>query len=275
MNPRTVFLGALTLWASVVSCYGQSAVPIQTRLSGAACDIKPGLPSAGVAQFGTQSAFYIAPSRAYGHGVLGDRIEAGAFLIQRPWDPGTCDRVKAPEQSVFEDLTPRLADLNGDGLAEVITINSDFSKGARIAVYGYPDAHADHISLLAVTPHIGTRNRWLAPVGIADFNGDGRMDIAYVDRPHLAKTLRIWSFEDQGLREIAILNGLTNHRIGQDFISGGVRDCGTGPEMVTADANWQTVVATRFEGAQLVRKSLGLFRGAASFKQALACDPVK
>jgi hypothetical protein len=51
---------------------------------------------------------------------------------------------------------------------------------------------------LASTPWIGQRFRWLAPVAAADLDGDGAMELAYVDRPHLARTLRVWRIAFDG-----------------------------------------------------------------------------
>ena len=84
-------------------------------------------------------------------------------------------------------------------------------------------AEGGDLRLVAATPNIGQRNRWLAPVAAADLDGDGATEIAYVDRPHLARRLRIWRFEGGSLTEIAALPGLTNHRIGEAFITGGLR----------------------------------------------------
>jgi len=89
---------------------------------------------------------------------------------------------------VFEDIAPRLANLDGVPGNEIITIRSHQNYGAQVAVYQLAD---NTLKLLASTPYIGTSNRWLAPIGIADLNNDGDMDIAFVDRPHLAKVLRV------------------------------------------------------------------------------------
>ena len=44
--------------------------------------------------------------------------------------------------------------------------------------------------------------------------------------------------------EIAAAPDYSNHRIGQDFITGGMCDCGNGPELVLPDAAWrQTLLA--------------------------------
>ena len=108
-----------------------------------------------------------------------------------------------------------------------------------------------------------------------DLDGDGVVELAYVDRPHLAKTLRVWRYEptsdgETQLREVATWPGVTNHRIGWDYIAGGTRNCGQGPEMVLADAGWNTVVSVRFDGTSLTASEIGPY-SAAAIEAALGC----
>ncbi len=163
-----------------------------------------------------------------------------------------------PDELVFEDTAPRLADLDGDGLPEIIVVQSHQRLGAQLAIYRVAEGEPG-IDMVATTPFIGRPNRWLAPIGAADLDGDGVVEIAYVDRPHLARTLRVWRFETDQLTEIAALEGLTNHRIGEPFITGGIRDCGEGPEMITANAGWTQVMGTRIEGGTLTTRPLAPF----------------
>ncbi|WP_267140265.1 FG-GAP repeat domain-containing protein [Anianabacter salinae] len=200
-----------------------------------------GLASAGDAQTIT-AADYADPTTRYDHGILGDAVEWGTLVLTL--SNGTRRRLVLPESRVFEDVAPRLADLDLDGAPEVIAVETDIARGARLSVY-------DETGLVAATPHIGQTHRWLAPVGAADLDGDGRVEIAYVDRPHLARVLRVWRFEDGALREIAAADGLTNHRIGDPAIAGGLRDCGAGPEMITLDAGWARVMASRLAGGTI------------------------
>lgn len=212
-------------------------------------------------------AGYSDATDRYGHGVLGDAIEAAGLRVEAGLQ-GPCDlAVLLPEHSVFEDTGPRIADLDGDGRNEVIVVETHRDLGAALAVYGLRDGA---LAKIAATPNIGRPFRWLAPVGIADLDGDGAVELAYVDRPHLAKTLRVWRFADGRLTEVAAQGGLTNHRIGEAFITGGIRDCGAGPEMITADARWRRVVATRFDGAELISLRLAPF-SADAVAAALAC----
>ncbi|WP_370229043.1 FG-GAP repeat domain-containing protein [Cognatishimia sp.] len=217
--------------------------------------------SLSVAQAEVISARYADPTDRYAHGVLGDAIEWGTLELRIKNKPRL--RIILPETRVFEDLEPRLFDVDLDGDLEVIVIESNATQGARLAIY-------DENGFVAANPYIGTRNRWLAPVGAADLDGDGKVEIAYIDRPHLAKTLRIWRFENGALSEVAQKAGLTNHRIGQDFISSGIRDCGAGPEMVTADANWRSVVISRFDGRTIQSQAADGFSQSA-LADVLAC----
>ncbi|WP_372610977.1 FG-GAP repeat domain-containing protein [Aquicoccus sp.] len=219
-----------------------------------------------------REARYTEPTTRYPHGALGDDVEWGALeLMLAPCadcsQPGARTvTIRLPETRVFEDLAPRLVDLEGDGRPEVIVVESDMSQGARLAVY-------DETGMIANTPFIGRTNRWLAPVGSADFDGDGVREIAYIDRPHLAKTLRIWSFNrDGGMRHVADVPGLTNHRIGWDYIPGGIRDCGQGPEIITADAGWSRVMVTRFDGKGFASVALGPYRDQDDLGRAMACE---
>ena len=208
------------------------------------------------------AARYTDPTDRYPHGVLGDRLEWGA--LELTLSNGSQRRIVLPQDRVFEDLEPRLADVDLDGDLEVISIESHQLQGARLAIY-------DASGLVAANPYIGTRFRWLAPVAIADLDEDGAIEIAYVDRPHLAKILRVWRFNDSRLFQVASLQGVTNHKIGEDSISGGLRDCGAGPEMVVASRNWGSIVSVKLNAAELVARELGTFEGPQSFTTALAC----
>ena len=208
------------------------------------------------------SARFTEPTTRYPHGVLGDTVEYGALELRT--DTSRTILIRLPETRVFEDTEPRLADLDGDGAPEVLVAESDARLGARLSVYG-----AD--GLVAATDHIGTRFRWLAIAGAADLDGDGLTEIAFVDRPHLAKTLRIFRFEDGALTRIASLPGVTNHRIGEEDIAGGIRTCAGTPEIIVADANWRSVLAVRLDGT-LTARTLFPHEGRQSFARAMSCE---
>ncbi|WP_377512781.1 FG-GAP repeat domain-containing protein [Octadecabacter sp. R77987] len=210
---------------------------------------------------GITAAQYSDPTTRYDHGILGDAVEWGVLEMR------TDQRVLAlrlPQTSVFEDTAPRLFDVDGDGDKEVITVELSLTLGARLAIF-------DTDGLVAATPYIGRTHRWLAPIGAADLDRDGYVEIAYIDRPHLARTLRVWRFADGKLTLVAETAGLTNHRIGETDIGGGLRDCNGVIEMITANADWTRVIATRLENGALVSRDMGPHRGRADLTAAMAC----
>lgn len=207
------------------------------------------------------SARFEDPTTRYAHGILGDAIEFGALVMVT--DAGET-RVVLPQTRVFEDTAPRIVDVDLDGISEVLVVESSVTSGARISIYDGTGA------LKAATPHIGQANRWYAPVGVADLDGDGRAEVAFIDRPHLAKTLRVWRYDSGDFREIASLANVTNHRIGETDIAGGIRDCGAGPEMIVASADWTRLLAVQL-AAELIVQDIGPHEGRESFAAAMAC----
>lgn len=213
------------------------------------------------------SAHYIDPTEAYGHNALADG-EYGALEIT------TSDNVMdlSYEDAVFEDTEPRLYDFDGDGSPEVVSVLSSFEYGSSIQIF---TELAGTVIPLGGSSAIGEPHRWMAIAGIADFDNDGASEIAFVDRPHLAKILRFlevrrdgrkWIFTPDG--EVA---GLTNHHLGSGVIEGGLRDCSQ-PEVVTADAGWARIMVTSFDGSAYVSRDVGPYAGADSLEAALDCN---
>lgn len=203
------------------------------------------------------------PTDRYNHGVLGDAIEHTTLVLTL--QTGEERRFTLPENMVFEDTSPRLADVTGDGHPEVITVESSQTEGARLAVYSATGR-------LATTAHIGQRNRWLAPVGAADIDGDGQIEIAYVDRPHLIQTLRLVRLEAGKLVETASLRGVTNHRIGWNYILGGIRTCTGRPEIILSTGDFLANLSVFWAKDQrLDTRAQGNFDGPKSIERLLAC----
>ncbi len=196
------------------------------------------------------AAELILPTDRYDHAVLGDATEWGGIRLTVDTCPLCADRrlqtldVTLRRTRVFEDVQARVVDVNGDGLAEVVVVETDLQRGASLAIY---DGYGRR---LAATPFIGQRHRWLAPAGVGDFDGDGRIEIAYVDRPHLLRELVFVRLQGKTLREIGRIAGLTNHQIGDDFITGGVRNCGQGDDLVLASGDWSKAMIVTIAGAR-------------------------
>lgn len=182
------------------------------------------------------TARFIDPTYRYDNPVLGKRPHWGGLEISGP--DGQVQTIRLPESHVFEDLEPRLWDVDGDGDDEVVVILTDMAEGASLAVY-------DTGGLVAQTPYIGERRRWLAPLGVGDFDDDGATEIAFVDRPHMKQDLVFLRLEDGALREVDRIGGLTNHRAGMGTTFGGVRNCGQGDEVVLLSGDLRRIMAAR------------------------------
>ena len=220
------------------------------------------------------------PTLRYDHAVLGDGVEWGALELTiapcaqcaQPTAPDEQRKrltIRLPLSRVFEDITVRVADLNGDGAAEAVVVETDIARGAALAVY-------DALGHRAATASLGATHRWLAPAGIADLDGDGQIEIAYVDRPHVSRELVILHYTGKqgatpaALTEVARLPGLTNHRIGDSVITGGVRTCAQGPELLLLNPDWSRLISVRFDRGKLTTRDQGPF-SPKSLKRAMAC----
>ncbi|OYU18112.1 MAG: hypothetical protein CFE34_12195 [Rhodobacteraceae bacterium PARR1] len=204
-------------------------------------------------------ASYAEPTDRYDHNIMG-RIQGWGRLEVDLAPCSTCRSgavrvsLDQPQSRVFEDFAPRLWDITGDGVPEIVTVESDLSKGARLTVWEVTEGS---LRRLATTAYLGTRHRWLAPVGAADFDRDGAIEIAYVEKPHLARVLRLVRLDRDQLMEVAFLGGVTNHAIGQEKVESLVRSCRGVPEIVALSADGQQVLAITWDSAGLKARQIG------------------
>ncbi|MDH3579790.1 MAG: VCBS repeat-containing protein [Hyphomicrobiales bacterium] len=158
---------------------------------------------------GIHAAWLAAPTKRYDHGILGDAIEAGAIVAED--ETRRRHTLELGLDSVFEDRLARLADLDSDGKDEIVVVRSYLDRGGSLAVL---ELTSHGLEIKAESPAIGKPNRWLNPAGIADFDGDGRPEIAVVVTPHIGGTLEFWEYRGGRLVRDKQLRGFSNHAIG-------------------------------------------------------------
>lgn len=159
-------------------------------------------------------AWLSTPTDRYAHGVLGDGLEASSLVIVTTGEQAL--RVDLPADMVFEDLAPRIVDVDGDGLHEsVLTVRSGLDTGAALVVLRVREGTVS----VTAGEALGQPNRWLNPIGVADLDADGRQEIAVVETPHIGGTLRIYRWQDTGLQPLASDRGYSNHVLGSSILA--------------------------------------------------------
>ncbi|MCR9123640.1 MAG: hypothetical protein NXH91_15350 [Phyllobacteriaceae bacterium] len=157
-------------------------------------------------------AWYGRPTDRYAHGVLGDAIEGGSVVAQT--SNGTIVEFVLPDTQVFEDITPRIRDLDGNGANEVITIRASQSGGAAIAIYGL---RGGELVEIASSRENGRPNRWLNIAAIVPAgSGEGGSTIIGVRTPHIGGRLFTVTMAANGTitERNDIARNLSNHLIG-------------------------------------------------------------
>ena len=92
-----------------------------------------------------------------------------------------------------------------------------------------------------------------------------------METPHLGKMLRIWTYKDGSLVELGRVSGVTNHKIGEPFISSGIRTCGADTEILLASADWSALISVHFKDGELKAERRFAWPGRAGLEASLSC----
>ena len=170
------------------------------------------LPDGRVVSAGDVAVVLAGPTGLYGHGVLGDSIEASAieFVDLCTEERG---RIEIAPPDVIEGVAPMLADVDGDSELEIVVTLANGSAGARLAVYEFNG------TLLAESEPIGTGNRWRNQLAAAPFGPDGQIEVVDVRTPHIGGTVQAFALDYTGdtpmlERVAASSSDFTSHVIG-------------------------------------------------------------
>lgn len=193
------------------------------------------------------------PTRRYPHRALGSIVHAGSVFAQvRDERHGWRVVEKSlPLDRVYEDRVPRVLDLDQDGKDEILLIEADALRGASLVVLGVEQtAGGPRLVERARGPHAGSSFRWMNPIGVADFDGDGRTDVANVVTPHIGGVLQLLHYRPPRLVPFASAMDVSNHRMGaleQELAVIVAGAAGRSPTILVPDMTLQALHALRWE----------------------------
>jgi hypothetical protein len=193
-------------------------------------------------------AWLASPTARYPHSSMGSPLHAGSLhALSRE---GQVYSLTLPKQRVLEDLEPRLVDMDGDGLDEIIVIEADSERGAALVSYGLRSTGGKmKLQELARSSFLGLPFRWLNPVGFADFDGDGKIDIASVTTPHIGGVLTLYRYAPPRIEPFAKAMDVSNHQMGDPNLQmhAVLSLPGTRPTVVVPDMTRRALHALRWE----------------------------
>jgi hypothetical protein len=134
-----------------------------------------------------------------------------------------------------------------------VIVEADALRGAALTVLGIDRGSqgnaAPQLVVRAAGPRAGSTFRWLNPVGTADFDGDGKLDVASVTTPHIGGTLTLHHYRPPELVPYAKALDVSNHRMGvlEQQLATIVQPPGLRPTVVVPDMMRRSLHALRWE----------------------------
>lgn len=149
------------------------------------------------------------PTTRYGHGVLGDELEAGgAMLIATEPELSILTHLVFMDDTVAEEIAPLWADLNGDRRREIVLTLSTAAGGAQVVAFD------DKGTPLVGGSPAGEGKKWRHVIAAAPFGPDGERELAAVLTPHTDGLVEFYRWADYRLEIVAQLAGYASHTVG-------------------------------------------------------------
>lgn len=163
-----------------------------------------------------ERAWFGPADRVHGHDALGvGRYPGRVHAIVRDSERQHVVHLELAKDAAFEDGLIRLADLDADSSPELVQVTASRLAGAAITVLGVERRGGVPVLLeRARSPSVGP-GRWLNPIGMADFHGDGQQAVAAVATPHIGGVLTLYRYRPPHLVPVAHERDVSNHVYGE------------------------------------------------------------
>ena len=156
-----------------------------------------------------------ATDQRYVHGILGDNQEASGLAIVKLTSSqfGIQLRTDLQGEDVFEGISPFWADVNEDGIEDLVTTVSNSTVGSWIRVYLFDGTQ--FTAEVNSTP-LGQDSRWIHQIAFGPFGPNGENEIAAVRTPDINGAVQFlrYNAETNALDTVGEKEGYTSHMIG-------------------------------------------------------------
>lgn len=149
------------------------------------------------------------PTNRYDHGVLGDDMEAsGIALVDTQPGLRVIRTIPIEAPDVIEGISPIWADLDDDGVRDIIVTLSNSQSGARIVAF------REDGTVLAESPTLQIGYRWRHQIAVAAFGITTQPTLVSIRTPHIGGVIEFFQFNDGKLEIVAEVPGFSSHSIG-------------------------------------------------------------
>ncbi len=149
------------------------------------------------------------PTNRYDHGVLGDALEAsGITLLETEPELRIIRNIPTEAPDVIEGISPIWADIDNDGVRDIIVTLSNNQSGARIAAF------LEDGTLLAESPALQIGYRWRHQIAVAPFGENTMPSLVSIRTPHIGGVIEFLQFNNGKLEIVGEVEGFSSHAIG-------------------------------------------------------------